>query len=463
MKDLKNRDDSIFGDTENETESDNFGYDAELRRRGKTKVTGEGQDRRNLFNSELEYLENDSLNEELPKSRKLDKLHSYSATNQKNNDSNLNWVTRTVWTIILLSSFFVILAAGHTYSAILVIILISAVYQEVNSLKRSAEEDKRLPFFYTLRWYWLGVTLFSTGKLWWIPLIEKYRRNYYTIYLLVYYHSFISYTGALFGFIAFILSLRNYTLRYQFSQFGMMILSLLLVVTQSVFMIANTYRGLFWFILPSCLVICNDIFAYIFGKIFGKTRLFRLSPKKTVEGFIGASIITILAAILLGSILSKSQISICPQNELLEKPFSMWKELRCEPHPVFVPKAYSIPPLLRPLLGENQIHISDSQLHAITIGIFAAFVAPFGGFFASGLKRALRIKDFGSAIPGHGGITDRFDCQILTGMFTYLYIRAFIFTNPKSVSLDLIIKLAKMLPEPEIQHLISVLSNHLTS
>ena len=35
-----------------------------------------------------------------------------------------------------------------------------------------------------------------------------------------------------------------------------------------------------------------------------------------------------------------------------------------------------------------------------------------GGFFASGFKRAFELKDFGDTIPGHGGITDRFDCQV---------------------------------------------------
>ena len=42
---------------------------------------------------------------------------------------------------------------------------------------------------------------------------------------------------------------------------------------------------------------------------------------------------------------------------------------------------------------------------------FASLVAPFGGFFASGFKRAFDIKDFGDSIPGHGGMTDRMDCQ----------------------------------------------------
>ena len=44
------------------------------------------------------------------------------------------------------------------------------------------------------------------------------------------------------------------------------------------------------------LVAINDIFAYIIGKNFGKRKLIqRLSPNKTVEGFVGAAITTIIA------------------------------------------------------------------------------------------------------------------------------------------------------------------------
>ena len=44
--------------------------------------------------------------------------------------------------------------------------------------------------------------------------------------------------------------------------------------------------------------------------------------------------------------------------------------------------------------------------------MFASIIAPFGGFFASGFKRGFKIKDFGDFIPGHGGMTDRMDCQV---------------------------------------------------
>ena len=67
-------------------------------------------------------------------------------------------------------------------------------------------------------------------------------------------------------------------------------------------------------------------------------------------------------------------------------------------------------------------------------------IAPFGGFFASGVKRAFRIKDFGDTIPGHGGITDRFDCHGLMGIFIYIYLTQVVFRSADSFEkvLDLV-------------------------
>ena len=59
------------------------------------------------------------------------------------------------------------------------------------------------------------------------------------------------------------------------------------------------------------------------------------------------------------------------------------------------------------------------------MAIFASTIGPFGGFFASGLKRAMKIKDFADLIPGHGGVSDRMDCQMIMCSFVYFYLGSF--------------------------------------
>jgi len=59
---------------------------------------------------------------------------------------------------------------------------------------------------------------------------------------------------------------------------------------------------LYRFLLPATLIVINDIAAYIFGFFFGKTPLIKLSPKKTWEGFIGASVTTIISAFMVSKL-----------------------------------------------------------------------------------------------------------------------------------------------------------------
>ena len=73
------------------------------------------------------------------------------------------------------------------------------------------------------------------------------------------------------------------------------------------------------------------------------------------------------------------------------------------------------------------------QFHILVFATFASLIAPFGGFFASGLKRTFKVKDFGESIPGHGGITDRMDCQFIMGFFAFMYYQSFIAVYRQSV------------------------------
>jgi phosphatidate cytidylyltransferase len=67
--------------------------------------------------------------------------------------------------------------------------------------------------------------------------------------------------------------------------------------------------------------------------------------------------------------------------------------------------AYQLSPALRSLarhigLGEmKHVMIPTVIWHALAMAVFASIIAPFGGFFASGFKRAFKMKDFGVSIP----------------------------------------------------------------
>ena len=96
----------------------------------------------------------------------------------------------------------------------------------------------------------------------------------------------------------------------------------------------------------------------------------------------------------------------------------------------------------------NNFHIN--LLDSCVIALFASIIAPFGGFFASGLKRAFKIKDFGDTIPGHGGFLDRFDCHYMIGTFTYVYLATFI----RLPNVEKLTHVILRLDLPEIQTLI---------
>lgn len=111
------------------------------------------------------------------------------------------------------------------------------------------------------------------------------------------------------------------------------------------FILNNVLDGLIWFFLPASLVITNDIFAYLCGITFGRTQLIKLSPKKTVEGFMGAWVFTVIFAAILTNLLLKSKYFICPVNDLGANIFT---GLECNPNPVFLPHTYRIPLIFTP-------------------------------------------------------------------------------------------------------------------
>lgn len=113
----------------------------------------------------------------------------------------------------------------------------------------------------------------------------------------------------------------------------------------------------------------------------------------------------------------------------------------------------------------QDVQFSSMQLHAMVMAVFASLVAPFGGFFASGFKRAFKIKDFATTIPGHGGFTDRMDCQIIMGSFGYLYSHYFLITAVAASGLAVEVALTriKALNIADQAHILRELAYHLVN
>ncbi|KAL9103755.1 MAG: hypothetical protein Q9163_001214 [Psora crenata] len=346
------------------------------------------------------------------------------------------FITRTIWTFVMIAAFFVALFSGHIYVIGIVTAIQIVSFKEVIAIANVPSRAKNLPFTRSLNWYFLGTTmyfLYGESVIYYfkhIVLIDK------VLLPLATHHRFISFMLYVIGFVFFVASLKKGHYRFQFTQFAWTHMALYLINVQAHFIMNNIFEGLIWFFLPAALVIINDIFAYICGVAFGRTQLIKLSPKKTVEGFVGAWICTVIGAFGLTTLLIRNKYFICPVNDLGA---NILTGLNCTPNPVFLLHAYHMPailtsfPLPASLHLPKTVYITPIHFHMQIFATFASLIAPFGGFFASGLKRTFKVKDFGESIPGHGGITDRMDCQFIMGMFTFMYYQSFIAVYKTSV------------------------------
>ncbi|OCB78136.1 phosphatidate cytidylyltransferase [Flavobacterium piscis] len=124
------------------------------------------------------------------------------------------------------------------------------------------------------------------------------------------------------------------------------------------------------------LIWTNDTFAYLVGKSIGKHKLFeRVSPKKTIEGFLGGVVFAALAGFLI------SKFYIQPNPEFSSKSILIW------------------------------------TIIALIVSVFGTI----GDLIESKFKRIAGVKDSGSIMPGHGGILDRLDSVIFVAPIIFLF------------------------------------------
>ncbi|KAJ8977544.1 hypothetical protein NQ317_012923 [Molorchus minor] len=351
-----------------------------------------------------------------------------------------NWVVRGI---------FIVIYGGPLALMITTLVVQVKCFQEIINIGYSVYRIHGLPWFRSLSWYFLITSnYFFYGE----SLVEYFgvvinRTDFLRV--LVTYHRFISFCLYCGGFVWFVLSLVKKYYMKQFSLFAWTHVALLIVVTQSYLIIKNIFEGLIWFIVPVSMIICNDIMAYVFGFFFGKTPLIKLSPKKTWEGFIGGGVSTVVFGFFMSYLMCQHPYFVCPieYSETLGR-----MTMECEPGILFRPTSYQFPGFLSGFLNifgiNDSITIYPFMLHSLSLSLFSSVIGPFGGFFASGFKRAFKIKDFGDVIPGHGGIMDRFDCQFLMATFVNVYISSFIQTPSPQKLLTQVLYLK---PEQQLQ------------
>ncbi|KAH7694431.1 Protein C33H5.18 a [Aphelenchoides avenae] len=324
----------------------------------------------------------------------------------------------------MIGLFWFVVRKGATWLMAMVFIIQLKCFNEVIKIGLAVYRLYDLPWFRALSWYFLFTSdYFIFGE----SLIEYWsvalRKDQFLTALIV-YHRFISFILYCVGFVWFVLSLRKGLYLRQFSVFAWTHVALLLIVSQSFLIIQNLLHGLIWFLVPVSMIICCDIMSYIFGFFFGKTPLIKLSPKKTWEGFIGGAFSTIIFGLLISAYLMKDPFFVCPVESYVQE------NANCTVPPSFTRRPFDVPRpfalLFKMLKKDPVVNVQPFLFHSIILALFASLIGPFGGFFASGFKRAFKIKDFGDIIPGHGGLMDRFDCQLLMGTFVNVYIQAFV-------------------------------------
>ncbi len=145
-----------------------------------------------------------------------------------------------------------------------------------------------------------------------------------------------------------------------------------------IYLIRTLPDGRVYIWLPFILAWLTDTFAYFVGVFFGKHKLIpTVSPKKTIEGSLGGilgAVITVVVYLL-----------VCSR-----------------------------------LTGFQPRYISG-----IILSLICSVASQFGDLAASCIKRENNAKDFGSIMPGHGGVMDRFDSVIYISPLVYWFLLSY--------------------------------------
>lgn len=149
----------------------------------------------------------------------------------------------------------------------------------------------------------------------------------------------------------------------------------ILITAAGLALVISKNKGIVFLLSIVALCFAADIFAYVFGKTFGKRKLApSISPGKSWEGAIGGLL----------SVVALSWLT------------------------VFLADSY-------PILNNTWQVIAHDQWQAFGFTLSLVILSAYsivGDLFESMLKRRAGLKDSSQLLPGHGGVLDRIDAQL---------------------------------------------------
>lgn len=259
-----------------------------------------------------------------------------------------------------------------------------------------------LGLFYTINRYFIIPTKLQEAGM----TAEEYlKRIFFINILLTFFGSFSLFLGS-FGVVYFNRR-RTEILMFRKSVFWFPILmSLVGLFFPTVFCVSINYQ---WTTFVFLLALSNlsDVFAYLSGSIWGRTKLIeKVSPKKTIEGVIFSFAVTsflflsILAAFIYINMPAISEYNI------------VYSLLGCQ-------------------FGQpNEVGKWWWWIIGFFFILCFLIISILGDLFFSYIKRQYRIKDFSDLLPGHGGVLDRLDAISFVFSVYYFFSLTMVFILP---------------------------------